>query len=38
MSYIKRKTNKYTIADLQLKLSHEMWEQVFGGSDVNKIF
>ena len=25
-TYIKRKINKYTIADFQLKLSHEMWE------------
>jgi hypothetical protein len=26
--YIKIKINKYTIADCQLKLSHEIWEQV----------
>jgi hypothetical protein len=37
-TYIKRKINKHTIADFQLKLSREMWEQVFGGNDVNKIF
>jgi len=37
-TYIKRKINNYTIADFQLKLSHEMWEQVFDGNDVNKIF
>jgi hypothetical protein len=31
--------NKYTIADFQLKLSHEMWgEQIFDGIDVNQIF
>jgi len=30
--------NKYTIADVQLKLSYEMWEQVFSGNYVNKIF
>jgi len=28
----------YTIADFQWKLSREMWEQVFDGNDVNKIF
>ena len=27
-TYTKRKINKYTIADFQLKLSHETWEQV----------
>jgi len=37
-TYIKRKINKYTIADFQLKLSHETWACVFGGNDVNKIF
>jgi hypothetical protein len=37
-TYIKRKISKYTIADIQLKLSHETWEQVFDGNDVNKIF
>jgi len=37
-TYIKRKINNYTIADFQLKLSHETWEQVFDGNDVNKIF
>jgi hypothetical protein len=37
-TYLKRKINKYTIADFQLKLSHEMWEQVFEGTDVNEIF
>jgi hypothetical protein len=35
---IKRKINKYTIAHFQWKLSHETWEQVFNGKDVNKIF
>ena len=39
MSYlINSKINKCTIADFQLKLSHETWEQVFDGYDVNKIF
>ena len=37
-TYTKRKINKYTIADFQLKLSHETWELVFDGNDVNKIF
>ena len=37
-TYFKRKINKYTIADFQLKLSHETWEQVFNGTDVNEIF
>jgi len=37
-TYIKRKINKYAIADFQLKLSHETWEPVFDGNDVNKIF
>ena len=37
-TYIKRKISNYTLADFQLKLSHEMWEQVFDGNDVNKIF
>jgi hypothetical protein len=37
-AYIKRKINKYTIADFQLKLSHETWETVFDGNDVNRIF
>ena len=37
-TYTKRKINKYTIADFQLNLSYEMWEQVFGGNDVNEIF
>ena len=35
---IKRKINKFTIADFQWKLSHETWEQVFHGNDVNMIF
>ena len=35
---IKRKTSKYTIADFQWKLSHETWERVFDGNDVNEIF
>ena len=30
--------NKHTKADFQLKLSHEMWEPVFDGNVVNKIF
>ena len=37
-TYIKRKINKYIIADFQLKLSHETWELVFDGNDVNKTF
>ena len=37
-TYINSKINKYTIADFQLKLSHETCEQVFDGYDVNKIF
>jgi hypothetical protein len=37
-TYIKRKINKYTIADFQMKFSHETWELVFDGNDVNKIF
>jgi hypothetical protein len=36
-TYIKRKINNYTI-DFQLKLSHETWEPVFDGNDVNQIF
>jgi hypothetical protein len=36
-TYTKRKINNYTIADFQLKLHYEMWEQVFEGNDV-KIF
>ena len=26
------------MAEFQLKLGHEMWEQVFDGNDVNKNF
>ena len=37
-TYTKRKINKYTIADFQLNLSYETWEQVFDGNDVNEIF
>ena len=37
-TYTKRKINKYIIADFELKLSHETWELVFDGNDVNKIF
>jgi len=37
-TYTKRKIYKYTIADFQLKLSHETWETVFDGNDINKIF
>jgi len=37
-TYIERKIYKYIIADFQLKLSHETWELVFDGNDVNKIF
>jgi hypothetical protein len=37
-TYTKRKINKYTTADFQLKLSYETWEQVFDRNDVNKIF
>jgi hypothetical protein len=38
LTYIKRKINKYTLADFRLKLSHETWEQLFDENDVNKIF
>jgi len=31
-TYMKRKINKYTIADFQLKLSNEMWEQALTGA------
>jgi hypothetical protein len=34
----KRKINTNTIVDFQWKLSHESWEQVFHGNDVNLIF
>jgi hypothetical protein len=36
-TYIRREINKYkyTIADCQLKLSHEMWEKVFDGNAIN---
>ena len=37
-TYTKRKINKCTIADFQLKLSYTMWGQVFDGNDVNEIF
>jgi len=37
-AYTKRKINKYTIADFQLKLSQETWEPGFDGNDINKIF
>ena len=37
-TYITGKIDKCTIADFQLKLSREMWEQVFDGNDVNKIY
>jgi transposase-like protein len=37
-TYTQREINKYTIADFQLNLSYEMWEQVFDGNDVNEIF
>jgi hypothetical protein len=37
-TYTKRNVNKYTIADFQMKLSQETWEQVLEGDDVNKIF
>ena len=36
-TYINSEINKYTIADFEFKLSHETWEQVFDGHDVNKI-
>jgi hypothetical protein len=35
-TYFKRKISKYTIADFQLKLSHETWELIFYGNNVNK--
>jgi hypothetical protein len=39
MSYLhQKKVNKYTVADFQLNLSHETWEEVFDGNDLNKIF
>ena len=38
MPYLHQKKNQYTIADFQLKLSYEMWEQVLDGNDVNKFF
>ena len=34
---LKKKIINYTIADFQFKLSHETWEQVFDGNDVDKI-
>jgi len=38
MSYWHQKKNqKYTIADFKCKLSHETWEQVFDGNDVNTL-
>jgi len=37
-TYIKMKINNDTIADIQLNLSHETWEQVFDGNDINEIF
>ena len=37
-TYITGKIDKCTIADFQLKLSRVMWEQVFDGNDVNKIY
>jgi len=36
--HIKRKINKYTIADFQWILSHETWEHVFNWNDFNNIF
>ena len=38
MSYLLERNIKYTIPDFQLKLSHESWETVFDGNDINKIF
>ena len=35
---MKRKISKYTIAYFKLKLSYDLWEQVFDGDDINKIF
>jgi len=37
-TYTKRKINKHTIADFQLKLRHEIWKLLLDGNDVNKIF
>jgi len=37
-STVKRKINKFTITNFLWKLSHESWEQVFQGNDVNMIF
>jgi hypothetical protein len=36
--YFKRKINKYTIADFQIKLSYETWDSNFECDDVNNIF
>jgi hypothetical protein len=33
----KKKKNRNSIADFQLKLSQETWELVFDGNDVNKV-
>jgi hypothetical protein len=37
-TYIRRTIYKFTIADFELKLSHETWEPVFNRNDVNEIF
>jgi len=37
-TYFKRNINKYAMAEFQNSLSYESWDQVFDGSDVNKIF
>jgi hypothetical protein len=34
----RRKVNKHSVADFQLKLSYETWEPVFDGNDINTIF
>ena len=33
-----RNFNKYSKDDFILKLSYEIWDNIFGGSDVNSIF
>jgi hypothetical protein len=37
-TYFKRKINKYTITEFQVKLSYETWDSVFHHDDVNTIF
>jgi len=37
-TYFKRNINKYTMTEFQNSVSYELWDQVFDGNDVNKIF